>query len=530
MYNAFLDSKHKIILFIFIFVCFLFFIHKPLFIDEPLFVGIGEKIPDKGLEFYNFYGNAKDGLTEQKTQNPPFANYLIAIASLISKSIVFYRLIFIIPAILLILGIYEICRITDLNKEDSFYCSLFSIASPVFMINFLYITSDVLMTMFYTWAVYFWIKGEKVKQYRNYFISSILICLSFFTKYYGITLVPLLFVFSIYKNKKLKKHLFILIIPILFVILFEIFTFHLYGIGLVSKAISYPYNFDKDWRRLLIGLSFFGGCYLWIILEWRLISYLIAASLIYLIPINDIFYVELSLWCKLQMIFLISIGISGFALLLKYLREKENYNDPYFILFVLWILGTWIFSTFINWSVNARTMLPMLAPTIILLYKFSIRFQKPGRKKLAFVLFFLISFLIQCADYEFALGQKQVVEKIAKMYNLQHYNFCTQGEFGFSRIAKNILNAAPVNFKHQPVFNEKLIMIIPKNNCNILWPVPKDHYNIKRIEHKIKLPIGIMNRYTGAGIHHYKWGPLPFAIGKQPPNEYFIYTSRLYFK
>ena len=525
------DNKNKIFLILLIFICFLFFIDKPLFIDENLFVETGEKISQKGWKCYNFYGNFKQGLVCQSNQNPPLTSYVVAIASLFSPSIVLYRFVFIIPAILLIFGIYKICRIIGFNREDSFYTSIFSLATPVYMLLFIYIMSDILMTMFYVWAVYFWIKGENEKTYRYFYISAILICFCFFTKYFGITAVPLLFVFSIIKNNnKLKKQIVILFIPIIFVIIYELFTLYLYGIGLTFKAILYPNNFNDDWRRFLFGLSFFAGCYLWIILELNLISVLIAASLVYFIPINDIFHVELSLWCKLQMVFLISIGISGVTFLLKKIIENNNFYDPYIILFVLWIGGTWIFSTYINWSINARTMLPMIAPTSILFYRFSIQHRKTNRKVLTIIIFFIFSFLIQCADYEFAMGQKKAVVHISKIYDVDHYTFWSQGWFGFSRLTKDILNAKPVDFKNLPVFNEKVIMVIPKNNCNIRWPVPKKQYNITKISINLITPIGIMNRYTGAGIHHYKWRPLPFAIGPQPPNEYYLYTSKLYFE
>jgi len=70
--------------------------------------------------------------------------------------------------------------------------------------------------------------------------------------------------------------LLFLLIPVIFVVAYELYTYYLYEIGLISKAFFYPdNNFNNgfnglNWKRTIIGLSFFGGCFFWMIFSSKL--------------------------------------------------------------------------------------------------------------------------------------------------------------------------------------------------------------------------------------------------------------------
>ena len=519
--------KDNFYLIIFFLVVTFLFMNKPIFQDEELFVRIGQSIIEKGGEYYNFYGSKEKGLIHDSMYNPPLSCYIVALASLIIKdNIFFYHFIFMFPAIFLILGILKLAKISHIKEENCLYSALFAIATPAFMVCSFAVMSDIMMTALYTWAIYFWIIGEQKNKWKYYFISAFLISLSFLTKYFGITAIPLLMVFSIVQNKTFKKEIFVLLIPVAVLIFFEILTSYLYGNGLISKALLYPVKENSlSFRRIIVGLSFFGGCFFWLIIELKLIPVLISAIFVYFINIDDLFWIPISPIAKVQLIFFSSMGLSGLFFIGKKVIPKsiKNYEQrPYLVLFLLWIGGTWFFSSFINWTVNVRTMLPMIAPISIIFSEFyCVTIQK--RKKL-FLLFssFIVSFFVQYADYEFAVSQKTAANIIIqKIGTKECYH---QGGFSFNYIME-MSGSKKLDYNSPPILDKDTLLIIPENNCNVYWPGDMENYNIDIITIKMNIPVTIMSRQTGAGFHG-SWGPLPFSFGIPPPNRFFIFQYK----
>jgi len=519
--EAQMDLNPKFILIILAISLNIFFINKPLHIDDGLFVSIGNHIATHDIhEWYNFFGSNEKGLIFQTFFNPPLVCYIIAIASKIINNEFFYHLIFMIPCIFLITGIH---KLAELLGSDSFYAGCFAIATPVYMCCAPAIMSDVIMTCFFTWSIIFWIEGEKKNNLRFFLFSSICISLSFLSKYFGITAAPLLFVFSILKNKTVHPKLLFLLIPIAVAIFFEIFTMKLYGQGLLHRALLRPAHDDAlDPRRIIIGLSFFGGCFIWWITQLRLIPILLAAVFVFLVNLNQLVWVPLNVFSKLQLILMASIGLSGFICLGKYLFQNKDPNKKhYYWLTGLWIAGTFIFSSFINWTVNARTMLPMIAPLSILFSDIIRSKTSLNQQRFLFVFFFMFSLIIGMSDEELARSQKEAADTIMKVLPPENSYF--EGGWGWSYYMTSIHGVKRLNYQNPPILTTKNYLIIPENNSNILWPTNPQDYHIICLKKNLTIPIALMSRQKSAGFHG-SWGLLPFSFGLPPPEKYYVFN------
>ena len=243
------------------------FITKAFNIDESLFLWAAKHIQSNFLDFYgfkvNWYGMETDMFSVN--QNPPLVSYYIAlITGLFGWKETVLRLFFLIPAIGLSLGTYFLAR--SLCSLPHF-AAILTVFSPVFLVSSTSVMTDTMMLSFYVWAIFLWLEGLKSESLPYLFISVIFITLSTLTKYFGVTLIPLLLVFTLVEKRKFDYRLCTLIIPVLLIIGYEWLSYNLYNQGSFSDAVAYA---SEQWiskpsnilDQALIGLSFTGGCLL----------------------------------------------------------------------------------------------------------------------------------------------------------------------------------------------------------------------------------------------------------------------------
>src|SRR6185295_3904434 len=124
---------------------------------------------------------------------------------------------------------------------------------------------DVLLVAFWVWAVELWIRGFERRRRSLLLLSAVLIALAALTKYFGVALVPLLFVDGFARTRKAGWWAVALLVPIAVLAGYQIWTRNLYGRGLLSDAATYSslIRFRSGpllSAKLVAGLSFAGGC------------------------------------------------------------------------------------------------------------------------------------------------------------------------------------------------------------------------------------------------------------------------------
>lgn len=518
---------------------------KAFNIDEPLFVWTARQIVQQPANFYGFQVNwyGFEMPMYDVTKNPPLTSYFMAlVASGFGFGEVPLHTAFLLFAVAAAVGTYVLARELCLQPLAA---ALSSVLAPAFLVSSSAVMSDVPMLAFWIWAVVFWMEGLKENRFFYLFISATLICFSTLNKYFGIALVPLLFVYSLAEKRSLGRWAFFLVLPLAVVGLYEGLTHMLYGRGLFSDAVFYArfHGSQKNiqlFSQAVMGLSFVGGGFLTALL---LIPYLcsrraVAAGLVltaaiflvlsYGVPkIGDFPLREAMSGIRYGLIAQISVAVMvGLGILVIATADLVEHKNSASLLLFLWISGTFIFAAFINWTINIRSILPM-APAVGILLTRRIQSGKAdallkSRAPLPFLLLasaFLVV-LVTWADASLANTARSAAVEITKKYGGQSRPLRFEGHWGFQYYMQ-LQGASPLDFK-RPELERGTMLIIPSNNTNVVALPPRIAQIVETLEYHPCGWLTTMNRISGAGYYSSLWGPLPFALGAVPPERYHV--------
>ena len=521
------------------------FVGKAYHIDDVMYLWAAQQIQSTPADFYGFIINwyGYEQLMHEANQNPPLLSYYLAFVTAITGwseiSVHFWLLV---PAVLFSLGVLNLAKILSLPQVPAV---LITILSPVYLISSTTVMTDVTMSAFFVWAVWYWLRGMSGENHLNFIVSSVLICCAVLTKYFALSLVPLLFAYTLWEKKQLKPYLLYLIIPVLCMCLFEYLTYLNYGHGLLFSAAGYTLSEGGDGflsrvSRIFNGFVFVGGCLLNVLfLTFFLLKKKWLASLVLFIILFSFVAVQFSnslesvfpflpylpRYVSLQYFLYLTIGAT-----LVYLSIYDflRFKDPASSLVVLWVMGCFLFLAVVNWSVTARNVLPMLpALALIVARRFDGDFSLFGQTKfvsysIVFLPAMLLSLMFVKADVAEANNQRQAAEKIATMTSAYKGQVWFFGHWGFQYYMER--NGAKPYADKKTVFQLGDIVVMPTNNTNInaklskkvFWPVMEIEDNSRWTN--------VMQPNAGAGFYSDRRGPMPLNIYNSPPDKYYLYV------
>ena len=523
-------------------LCLAPFANKAFNIDEPLFIWTAKQIHLHPLDFYgfriNWYGTAMDA--SRIIKNPPFASYYLSLAaSLFGWNELQLHLAFLLPAIAAVLGTYFLARRFTQNPVAA---TVIGIVNPVFILSSSTVMCDTMMLAFYLWAIFFWVRGIKEDRGRDLFIAAVLIALSSLTKYFGVSLIPLLFLYTIFCGGDKGKRALFLLIPVLILGLYQWETYLLYGRGLLSDAASYATrekgtNFTGIFASFAIGLSFTGGCLITAcFFAMRLWSKRIFLAAAVLIPgaawalswINLPHVAQNASWgYYLQLSFFMAAGLN---LLVVAALDFGRKQDPDALLLGLWVLGTFLFASFINWSVNGRSILPMV-PAAAMVVMRSIE-QKSGdawqaqlkSMALPVACAYLLSMAVTWADFKLAGTARTAATVIAKSYGTPGRPSWFQGHWGFQYYMDE--NGASAFDRKNSSLQPADVMVVAENNTNFFPEINDQGSPLRILEFMPASFLSTMNYNAGAGYYSSGFGALPFLVGSGFVERYHIFVFR----
>lgn len=528
--------------------CLVPFLNKAFHIDDPLFLWTAKQIQTNPADFYgfsvNWYGSNMP--MAEVTQNPPGACYYIAVvASLFSWSEVALHTAFLIPAVSVALGTYYLARRFCARPV---LAVLAGVLTPVFIVSSTNVMCDTMMLAFWVWAVFLWIRGMEEKRYLNLFFAAVLIVFCALTKYFGMALLPLLFVYSLSYRRKFGYWVLFLLIPAAALAGYQWVTRNLYGYGLLSDAAVYATNYSwmqgsTLFSKGLTGLVFTGGCGLTVLfygpLLWSrrdIIAGVIMVILFVLILsfIENIGSTPLRDSRGARWDYLIQVGLmagAGAGIFALMVSDFWKHSNAKTLLLLLWVLGTFIFAAFINWTVNARSILPIVpAVGILLMRRIDERFAEAARQirtwRLAWPLVpvVVISLLVCWADYKLAETARTAASDIYESFGNENRTVWFQGHWGFQYYMEAVGGRA-FDFE-DPEASRADIIIIPLNNC-VIKALPEEMvYPRRRFQFYACRKIATMNGEIGAGFYSNIWGMLPFVFGPVGPEIYYAYVVR----
>jgi hypothetical protein len=219
--------------------------------------------------------------------------------------------------------------------------------------------------------------------------------------------------------------------------------------------------------------------------------------------------------------------ICGISLLAVAVLDLVRHKNAELIFLFAWIVGTFIFAAFVNWTTNGRSILPMVPAAGILIVR---RMELGGKlKKYAslkqlsapLVAAAVLSLAVTWGDTATADSARKAARLINGRYSAKTINVWFQGHWGFQYYME--LAGGRAIDVNKSRFAPNDIVVVPANNTN-LFPMPPEWSKfISTIEVPSSGWITTMHTQLGAGFYADVWGPLPFAVGDVPPERYDIF-------
>jgi 4-amino-4-deoxy-L-arabinose transferase-like glycosyltransferase len=529
-------------------LCLAPFINKAFHIDDTLFLWSAKQIQKNPVDFYGFTVNwyGTEAPMSVVTKNPPITGYYIALAAwLFGWSEIALHLVFLIPAAAAALGTYYLA---EKLCSRPVLAALAAILTPGFLVSGTNIMCDTMMLAFWLWAILLWMQGIEKNNFSRLFFASILIAVCSLTKYFGMALLPLLFAYSLFKKRSLGNWVLFLLIPAAILAGYQWLTYNLYGRGLLSDAAEYATSYNprqglKWLYRSLTGLFFTGGCvitamfYIPVLWSKRVLISGTVIMVLFMFALNFMGEIDRFSITNLgneKWGFLIQAGLmaaAGINVLWLTIADFHKDRNAESMLLSFWIIGTFIFAAFINWTGNARSLLPMIpAVGILVMRQIGRTGSKTAKHSDIQKLFWplipaaIVALLVCWADYSWAGSMRSAAKTIHKPLANSDQTIWFQGHWGFQYYMEAAGGKA-LDFKN-PQIALADIVIMPLNNSNIRYLSEETAYLSEVLHFTSFHGLAVMNWQLGAGFYTDLCGPLPYVVGAVDPDIYYIYIVR----
>lgn len=535
-------------------LCLIPFVDKAFHIDDPVFIWSAKHIQSRPFDFYGFKANwygTELGMWEMH-HNPPGACYYMALAGfLFGWSEVALHIAFLVPAVVAALGTYYLARALNLRPEPAALAAVAAVLTPAFLVSSTNVMCDTMTLAFWVWAVALWVRGIKENKQLSLLLAAVLVSVCTLTRYVGIALVALLFVYALMQKRKLGVWVLFLLIPAAVLATYLWATQALYGRGLLSEAASFAIGFGRKEKAALFskgltGLAFAGGCIVPVLFYCPLLwsrRVLVGGAVLTILLIFALTFAEhigtfpIHNGDSVRWGFLVQLGLmvaAGVSLLVLAVTDFLEGRDADSLLLLLWVLGIFVFASFINWVVNARSILPMVPAAAVLLVR---RIERRGRgaaKQRAgtwrtawpLVPAAVVALSVCWADYAWAGTAHIAAGELHKRFKDQPANVWFQGHWGFQYYMEDNGHKA-LDYKHSKPSRGDIV-ILPSKNSNLRL-LPKDSKRFRLILTLEIVPcrwLATMDHSLGAGFYASIWGPLPFAIGPVGPDKYHAFIVK----
>ncbi len=521
------------------------FLAKPFNLDDPLFIRVAQQIYLHPANPYGFDVNWAQTVFPMwnVTENPPLACYYLALAAgVFGWNEIGLHLAFLLPALAVVWGTH---RLAGHFCEHPMLAALAMLFTPVFLVSSLTVMCDVLMLAFWVWAVVLWIEGMERDDFGKLAVSGLLIAAAAMTKYYGACLMPLLCAYSLLCKRRPGRWVVYLLIPLATLYAYQVATQALYGHNLLFRAMEFT-SFakgDPSYSRTtaaFTALIFTGGCVAVVAffapLLWQrralagfggaAVSF--AAILVFggVIGKNP----GASPWAS-PMIAKLQIAVwavAGIGVLALAITDIFHRRDALSWLLLLWVLGTFSFAVFFNWTVNGRSILPMApAVGILIARRLEKNFPAGGKVWQRGVVIALagsaaLSLLVTRADFLLASAVRESATETCSASQAPGKTLWFQGHWGFQYYMEKS-GALAIDLAN-PLLKPGDTFVVPANNVDILPPKPGTATLRKIVSVSGPRLLTTCSLATGAGFYDASaWEPLPFAFGSVPPEQTAVY-------
>ncbi len=232
----------------------------------------------------------------------------------------------------------------------------------------------------------------------------------------------------------------------------------------------------------------------------------------------------------------IQVGVcaaAGVGLLALAVADLRAHRDAKSVLLFLWVAGTFVFATFLNWTINGRSVLPMVPAVGILIMRRLDVLQTSGQLAPSRVAWPLVpaaalALAVAWADYRFANSAREAAGLILSQFESRPETIWFQGHWGFQYYMQE-RGARPLDRDRSPVAAGDLL-VLPRFNTYVGMEANTNPAlaglrvrPLTTVELTACPWLATMNRDMGAGFYSTEgFGPLPFVFGKVPPEQYYV--------
>jgi hypothetical protein len=524
-------------------ICLVPFSGKAFNVDDTLFIYLARQISQHPLDPFGFKVNwfidAQPMALE--TKNPPLAGYYLAAAThFVGWSERALHFAFLLPALAAVLGTYRLAqRFTD----SPLLAAAATLLTPAFLVSSSAVMCDTMMLALWIWAIIFWLEGFEPRKPAYLIVSALLITLCALTKYYGAALILLLAAYSLARQRRLGNWAWYLLLPILLLTGYQHWTKAAYGVRMITSAAHFSSGMRHGRKasalaNALVDLSFLGGCALPALtmapLLWRrkkilavclasaIGGFLISTGRIDLgesLAPRDFFRHWFVVGVQLTLFIAAGFSVVAFAV-----ADAWKRRDADGLLLVLWVVGTFLFTGFVNWTINARSILPLIPAVGILLARRvdTLRITWTRLRTLMFAPALAVSAALSLwltwADVKLANSARTGATLIQQETAAQPGAVWFMGHWGFQYYMESY-GAFPVVIDHPPQQPGNYVVEVG-NSLHLLEMRPEIVNSRRVIEIPVNLGVTTSQNELGAGFYSADSGPLPFAVGVVPPERY----------
>lgn len=524
----------------FVVACLLPFLNKAVHIDDPLFVWTAKWIQQHPGDFFgatvNWFGVATP--MSAANFNPPGISYLLAAVGAAfgwSEWVLHGALLLV--AVGAALGVYSLARQWC---SQPLWATLITIVTPVFFVSATTLMSDLLMFALWIWAVALWERGVIDRSFSCLFLAGLLMGAAILTKYSAVTLLPVLFLLGVLRIRRWGVWLVALAVPLVLLGVYEYWTARLYQRGLFSLAREYAAANTAIFEgglvsKYVVAAVFVGGCLLPVLcygpILWRgrrpVLTFLICFGLVWgcLSTFEKIGAMVLLGQSRGGEVFQIALlATAGIHVLVLTVMEWWQRRDAVTAVLAVWVLGGLLFATVLNWTISARSLLPIAPAVAILLLRRLERISPPGgswlRVGLPLVPALLVTLAVAIADASLANSARTAAREMVSQYAAADRQVWFQGHWGFQYYMQD-LGAMPVDFQRS-IMRRGDALIVPANASNTTFP-PAEAVATTAIHEFPTWRWFSTMRLGGTGFYAADWGPLPFGFITNSIERYYVF-------
>jgi hypothetical protein len=526
------------------------FLNKAYHIDDPLSLWTARHILDDPLRFFDYTINwtGVDGKAYLIIKNPPLSMFYMALVGAIfgfSEPVI--HAAFLLPAALVGFGSY---RIALRFCSRPLLAAFATVLTPAVLISASDVMTTLSMLAFYVVALDLWLTGLERKRPAFLFASAAAMTASALTQYFGASLVPLVFVYTLLRLRKAGWWLAALAIPVVALVLYDIGTRRLFGFGMLTEAGTYAQQFrgreaHNPGLKLFIGTLFAGGCVwtaLWLaplfMRRIMLAISLVAGILLGFVAADAVAGSSLRAPDDLTRVSLaFHVGIflvAGVFVLGLAMYDLYKTRSPESVLLLLWVLGTFAFASIVNWTANGRSLLGMCPPAAILTVRAMDRAGVWGDRRGRVAWATLVPMGALClalvyADYRLAGSARAAARYMFDELPIGAGRRIYLGHWGFQYYMQQG-ESEHFDLRGTDVGPGDAI-ILPTNNMRQM-EIPEVYGHTLGAAFPVASWLSTFDFRTGAGFYASAWGPLPYAFGPVPDETYAVLlvdrTARLH--